>query len=67
MAFVSPHLRPSFLDFILNQKTIPHTHTASYGEDERTVPHDHAVAIYNDFARLGARGSSALFSSGDCM
>ena len=55
----------SFLDFILDQESIPQTLTTSYGDDEQTVPYDYAVAVCNGFAKLGARGSSVLFSSGD--
>ena len=55
----------SFLDFILDQESIPQTFTTSYGEDEQTVPYDYAVAVCHGFAKLGARGSSVVFSSGD--
>ncbi|KAF9645510.1 subtilisin-like protein [Thelephora ganbajun] len=55
----------SFLDFILDQGNIPQTITTSYGDDEQTVPRDYAEAVCNGFAKLGARGSSVLFSSGD--
>lgn len=54
-----------WLNFILNQTTIPQTFTTSYGDDEQTVPEDYAVSVCNLFAQLGARGSSILFSSGD--
>jgi len=55
----------SFLDFVLDQESIPQTFTTSYGDNEQTVPQDYAVAVCNGFAKLGARGSSVLFSSGD--
>ena len=55
----------SFLDFILDQESIPQTFTTSYGDEEQTVPQDYAVAVCNGFAKLGVRGSSVLFSSGD--
>ncbi|KZV92013.1 subtilisin-like protein [Exidia glandulosa HHB12029] len=54
-----------WLNFILNQTTIPQTFTTSYGDDEQTVPNDFAVRVCNQFAQLGARGSSIMFSSGD--
>ncbi|KAJ7173519.1 peptidase S8/S53 domain-containing protein [Mycena filopes] len=54
-----------WLNFILNQTTIPQTFTTSYGDDEQTVPQDYAVSVCNLFAQLGARGSSIMFSSGD--
>nr|VWP02127.1 Eukaryotic translation initiation factor 3 subunit G (eIF3g) (Eukaryotic translation initiation factor 3 RNA-binding subunit) (eIF-3 RNA-binding subunit) (Translation initiation factor eIF3 p33 subunit homolog) (eIF3 p33 homolog) [Ganoderma boninense] len=54
-----------WVNFILNQTTIPQTFTTSYGEDEQTVPVDYATSVCNLFAQLGARGSSIMFSSGD--
>ena len=54
-----------WLDFILCQETIPQTISTSYGDDEQTVPPDYATSVCNMFAQLGARGVSALFSSGD--
>jgi len=54
-----------WLNFILNQTTIPQTFSTSYGDDEQTVPEDYAVSVCNLFAQLGARGSSIMFSSGD--
>ncbi|RDX48143.1 subtilisin-like protein [Lentinus brumalis] len=54
-----------WLNFILNQTSIPQTFTTSYGDDEQTVPFDYATTVCNLFAQLGARGSSILFSSGD--
>ncbi|KAL0573727.1 hypothetical protein V5O48_008223 [Marasmius crinis-equi] len=54
-----------WLNFILNQTSIPLVFTTSYGDDEQTVPQDYAVSVCNLFAQLGARGSSILFSSGD--
>ncbi|GJE91255.1 subtilisin-like protein [Phanerochaete sordida] len=54
-----------WLNFILNQTTVPQTFTTSYGDDEQTVPLDYATEVCNLFAQLGARGSSIMFSSGD--
>ncbi|KDQ50709.1 hypothetical protein JAAARDRAFT_185905 [Jaapia argillacea MUCL 33604] len=54
-----------WLNYILNQTTIPQTFTTSYGDDEQSVPNDYAVSVCNLFAQLGARGSSVMFSSGD--
>ncbi|KAJ7132373.1 peptidase S8/S53 domain-containing protein [Mycena epipterygia] len=54
-----------WLNFILNQTTIPQTFTTSYGDDEQSVPQDYATTVCNLFAQLGARGSSIMFSSGD--
>jgi tripeptidyl-peptidase-1 len=54
-----------WLNFILNQTTIPQTFSTSYGDDEQTVPLDYANSVCNGFATLGARGVSIMFSSGD--
>jgi tripeptidyl-peptidase I len=54
-----------WLDFILNQTTIPQTISTSYGDDEQTVPPDYAANVCNGFAQLGAKGISLLFASGD--
>ena len=44
---------------------LPQTFSTSYGDDEQTVPLDFAQAVCNQFAQLGARGASIMFSSGD--
>ena len=54
-----------WLDFILDQPTIPQTISTSYGDDEQTVPPDYAKTVCDLFAQLGTMGSSVLFSSGD--
>ncbi|KAF7309456.1 Subtilisin-like protein [Mycena indigotica] len=54
-----------WLNFVLNQTTVPQTFTTSYGDDEQTVPVDYATSVCNLFAQLGARGASIMFSSGD--
>ncbi|KAF9009290.1 subtilisin-like protein [Hymenopellis radicata] len=54
-----------WLEFILAQDTIPQTITTSYGDHEQTVPYDYAVRVCTEFAKLGARGSTVLFVSGD--
>ncbi|KAH9923964.1 subtilisin-like protein [Epithele typhae] len=54
-----------WLNFILASGKIPQTFTTSYGDDEQTVPEDYALQVCGLFARLGARGSSVMFSSGD--
>lgn len=54
-----------WLNFILEQSTIPQTITTSYGDDEQTVPNDYANSVCNGFMQLGARGISVLFASGD--
>jgi tripeptidyl-peptidase-1 len=55
----------NWLEFILNQTSIPQTISTSYGDDEQTVPEDYARSVCDLFAQLGAKGVSVLFSSGD--
>ncbi|CAL1715197.1 unnamed protein product [Somion occarium] len=54
-----------WLNFVLNQTSVPQTFTTSYGDDEQTVPFDYATQVCNLFAQLGVRGASIMFSSGD--
>ncbi|KAI9455152.1 tripeptidyl peptidase A [Lactarius psammicola] len=54
-----------WLGFILAQDKIPQVISTSYGDDEQTVPVDFARRVCGEFAQLGARGVSLLFSSGD--
>ncbi|KAF2501113.1 tripeptidyl-peptidase 1 precursor [Lophium mytilinum] len=54
-----------WVQYILSQKSIPQTITTSYGDDEQTIPKSYAERVCKDFARIGARGTSLLFSSGD--
>lgn len=44
---------------------IPQTISTSYGDDEQTVPESYAKRVCSEFAQLGARGVSLIFSSGD--
>ncbi|KAH9482944.1 Tripeptidyl-peptidase sed3 [Psilocybe cubensis] len=54
-----------WLDFVLSLKNPPLTISTSYGDDEQTVPESFARRTCEQFAQLGARGVSVLFSSGD--
>ncbi|KAJ7591538.1 tripeptidyl peptidase A [Mycena floridula] len=54
-----------WLGFILEQEKPPLAISTSYGDDEQTVPKDFAVRACQEFAKLGARGVSLMFSSGD--
>ncbi|KAJ6483851.1 tripeptidyl peptidase A [Mycena vitilis] len=53
------------VDYLLGLDNPPTVITTSYGDDEQTVPKDYANAVCQGFAKLGARGISVLFSSGD--
>lgn len=44
---------------------LPSVLSTSYGENEQSVPKKYTDATCNLFARLGARGVSVIFSSGD--
>jgi tripeptidyl-peptidase-1 len=61
--FNTPFL--DWLRFILEQPMIPQTISSSYSDDELTVPLEYALMVCHMFARLGARGSSVIVSSGD--
>ncbi|KAF7290075.1 Tripeptidyl peptidase A [Mycena chlorophos] len=54
-----------FIDTIMAMDDPPTVITTSYGDDEQTVPRDYADAVCQGFAKLGARGISVLFSTGD--
>ncbi|KAF7430691.1 hypothetical protein PC9H_006402 [Pleurotus ostreatus] len=54
-----------WVNFVLAQSTIPTVFTTSYGENEQTIPLDYRQSVCDLFAKLTARGSTILFSSGD--
>ncbi|KAH9012183.1 subtilisin-like protein [Lactarius pseudohatsudake] len=60
-----PYLR--FLDFMLalEDGVLPRTISTSYGGVEGEAPRDFAESACDLYARLGARGVSVLFSTGD--
>ncbi|KAF7289272.1 Tripeptidyl peptidase A [Mycena indigotica] len=58
-----PYLQ--LIDHILALDNPPSVITTSYGDDEQTVPRDYADAVCHGFAKLGARGVSVMFSTGD--
>jgi tripeptidyl-peptidase-1 len=49
----------------LRNGNVPQTISTSYSDDEQTVPQDYAVRVCKEFALLGCRGVSIIFSSGD--
>ncbi len=55
----------TWVQFILNQTTVPQVISTSYGDDEQSVPLSFATSVCNSFAQLGARGVTLIFSSGD--
>lgn len=54
-----------WLDYVLQQPSLPFSISTSYGDDEQTVPQSYAQRACQGFAQLGARGISVFFSSGD--
>ena len=58
----TPYL--DWLNFILEQETIPQTISMLYGDEEQTVPPDYARSVCLLFALLGLRGASVLVESG---
>ncbi|KAH9035160.1 peptidase S8/S53 domain-containing protein [Lactarius deliciosus] len=55
----------NWLDFVLDLGSVPQTVSTPYGFPEYKVPLDYATHVCNLFARLGARGASVLFASGN--
>jgi tripeptidyl-peptidase-1 len=54
-----------YLQYLLKQDKLPSVITTSYGENEQTVPLSYRLTVCDLLGRLGARGVSVLFSSGD--
>jgi tripeptidyl-peptidase I len=54
-----------WVNYINKQKSIPQVISTSYADDELTVPRSYAVRVCQQFARIGARGTTLLFASGD--
>ncbi|KAH9015093.1 subtilisin-like protein [Lactarius pseudohatsudake] len=55
----------NWLNYVLDQWSVPQTVSTPYGMPEDTIPPDYAVYVCNLFARLGTRGASVLFSTGN--
>ncbi|KAH9030898.1 subtilisin-like protein [Lactarius pseudohatsudake] len=55
----------NWLDYVLGQLSVPQTVSTPYSTPEYKVPPDYATHVCTLFARLGARGASVLFSSGN--
>lgn len=54
-----------WVNWLLEQHKIPQVISTSYGDSEETVPKSYALRVCQQFAQVGARGTSLLFSSGD--
>ncbi|KAH9179029.1 subtilisin-like protein [Lactarius sanguifluus] len=55
----------AWLEYILDQESIPQTISMSYSYEEYSVPMEYAIYVCDEFARLGVRGVSVLQSSGN--
>ncbi|CAG9993160.1 unnamed protein product [Clonostachys byssicola] len=55
----------AWVNWLLDQRSIPNVISTSYGDDEQSVPRSYAERVCKQFAAVGARGTSLLFSSGD--
>ena len=55
----------SWLGYILDQETIPQTISMSNNYQKKLVSRQYAEDVCDEFAQLGLRGVSVLFSSGD--
>ncbi|KAH9883861.1 tripeptidyl-peptidase 1 precursor [Xylariomycetidae sp. FL2044] len=54
-----------WVNWLLAQSSFPQVITTSYGDDEQTVPESYAKRVCEQFAQVGVRGTTLLFSSGD--
>ncbi|KAL5413059.1 hypothetical protein PMIN03_003985 [Paraphaeosphaeria minitans] len=54
-----------WVNWLLQQRSIPKIISTSYGEPEQTVPRSYAERVCKQFAAVGARGTTLFFSSGD--
>ncbi|KAH9035172.1 subtilisin-like protein [Lactarius deliciosus] len=55
----------NWLDYALDLSSVPQTVSTPYGLPEYEIPPDYAIYLCNLYARLGARGASVLFASGN--
>jgi len=55
----------AWLAYVLAQPDLPTVISTSYGDDEQTISVSYATTACQQFAQLGARGVSVIFSSGD--
>ncbi|KAF2402371.1 tripeptidyl-peptidase 1 precursor [Trichodelitschia bisporula] len=69
-ADLDPNTNEPYAEWVQHMQTIPQADlpqviTTSYGDDELSVPKDYAVRVCQEFAKLGSKGVSVLFASGD--
>ncbi|KAI0475168.1 tripeptidyl-peptidase 1 precursor [Xylariaceae sp. FL0804] len=54
-----------WVNWLLGQVSIPQIISTSYADDEQTVPKSYATRVCQQFAQVGARGTTLFFASGD--
>ncbi|RDL38636.1 Tripeptidyl peptidase [Venustampulla echinocandica] len=54
-----------WVNYVLGQDDLPQSISTSYADSEQTVPYSYAKSVCGSFAKLGARGISLFFGSGD--
>ncbi|KAH8980544.1 subtilisin-like protein [Lactarius akahatsu] len=54
-----------WVNYMLDSEDIPQTINTSYGDPETHLPPEYAETLCGLYARLGARGASVIFSSGN--
>ncbi|ORY57900.1 tripeptidyl-peptidase 1 precursor [Pseudomassariella vexata] len=54
-----------WVNYLLSQESFPQAISTSYADDEQTVPIAYARRVCQQFAQVGARGTSLFFASGD--
>ncbi|KAJ4286678.1 hypothetical protein N0V90_012930 [Kalmusia sp. IMI 367209] len=54
-----------WVNWLLQQRSIPKVISTSYGEPEQSIPLSYMQRVCNQFAAVGARGTTLFFSSGD--
>ncbi|KAH9040216.1 subtilisin-like protein [Lactarius hengduanensis] len=54
-----------WVNYVLDLEDIPQTISTSYGDYETTLPPEYAKTLCDLYARLGARGASVIFSTGN--
>lgn len=55
----------TWVNYVLQQPSVPQVISNSYEDNEQTVPASYARVVCAQFAQLSARGVSLLFGSGD--
>jgi len=60
-----PFLKWAVLVSKESDSEVPKTISISYGDDENSITNSYAVRVCNEFVKMGLRGISVMFASGD--